>query len=144
MEAYESSAMIDADAASVWETLTEVERYPAWDSGVVSVDGTVAQGARLKLVSEANPKRAFALRVREIVPAKRMTWVGGMPLGLFRGVRTYSLEPQGAATQFRMREEYSGPLLRMIWRSMPDLQPSFDKFASGLKHEVERKEREDA
>ncbi len=32
-----------------------------------------------------------------------------------------------------MREEYTGPLLPLIWRSMPDLGPSFEQFASGLK-----------
>jgi hypothetical protein len=36
-----------------------------------------------------------------------------------------------------MREEYSGPMLGLIWRSMPDLQPSFDQFAAGLKKRVE-------
>jgi hypothetical protein len=36
-----------------------------------------------------------------------------------------------------MREEYSGPMLPLIWRSMPDLQPSFDKFAAGLKARAE-------
>jgi hypothetical protein len=30
-----------------------------------------------------------------------------------------------------------GPLLRFIWRSMPDLGPSFVQFAEGLKHRVE-------
>ena len=29
------------------------------------------------------------------------------------------------APHFTMREEYSGPLLPLIWRSMPDLGPSF-------------------
>jgi hypothetical protein len=60
-----------------------------------------------------------------------------MPLGLFRGVRTYTLAPVGAGTTFHMREEYTGPLLGLIWRSMPDLQPSFDRFAAGLKGRVE-------
>ena len=36
-----------------------------------------------------------------------------------------------------MREEYTGPLLPLIWRSMPDLQPSFDRLARGLKARVE-------
>ena len=31
-----------------------------------------------------------------------------------------------------MREEYSGPLVPMMWRSMPDLGPSFSQFADGL------------
>ena len=42
-----------------------------------------------------------------------------------------------APTRFTMREEYSGPLLPLIWRSMPDLGPSFRQFASGLKQRAE-------
>ena len=38
---------------------------------------------------------------------------------------------------FHMREEYTGPMLPLIWRSMPDLQPSFDEFAAGLKRRAE-------
>jgi hypothetical protein len=61
-----------------------------------------------------------------------------MPLGLFKGVRTFRLVQEGAATRFSMREEYSGPMLPLIWRSMPDLQPFFEQFASGLKARAER------
>ena len=63
---------------------------------------------------------------------------GGMPLGLFRGVRTYEVsEEADGQVAFRMREEYSGPLLPLVWRSMPDLGPSFQRFARGLKQRVE-------
>jgi hypothetical protein len=34
--------------------------------------------------------------------------------------------------------EASGPLLAMMWRSMPDLGPSFAQFANGLKKRAER------
>jgi hypothetical protein len=68
-----------------------------------------------------------------------MTWSGGMPLGLFKGVRTFTLSPQGnESTKFTVREEYTGPMLPMIWRSMPDLGPSFEKFAVGLKNRAEK------
>ena len=61
-----------------------------------------------------------------------------MPLGLFKGVRTFSLVPQlNGTTKFSMREEYTGPLLPMIWRSIPDLAPSFKQFADGLKQRAE-------
>ena len=53
-----------------------------------------------------------------------------MPLGLFRGVRTFTLAPEAnGTTRFHMREEYTGPMLPLIWRSMPDLGPSFEQFA---------------
>ena len=36
-----------------------------------------------------------------------------------------------------MREEFSGPLLALIWRTMPDMNDSFRQFARGLKERVE-------
>jgi hypothetical protein len=36
-----------------------------------------------------------------------------------------------------MREEYTGLLAPMIFRSIPDLGPSFTRFANGLKARVE-------
>jgi hypothetical protein len=76
--------------------------------------------------------------VTEFRPGRRMVWSGGMPLGLFRGVRTFTLAPQdGGATRFTVREEYTGPLLPLVWRSIPDLGPSFEQFATGLKQRAE-------
>jgi hypothetical protein len=67
-----------------------------------------------------------------------VTWVGAMPLGLFKGTRTYVLTPQpDGSVGFAMREEYTGPLAGLIGRSIPDLGPSFEQFATGLKHRVE-------
>ncbi len=103
---------------------------------VERVEGRLAEGEKIKVYSEANPGRAFPVKVAELTSGQ-MTWSGGMPLGLFKGVRTYRVVPEGDRTRFTMREEYTGPLLPLIWRSMPDLQPSFDKFARGLKARVE-------
>ncbi len=138
MRSYEASATIAAAPDAVWAILADGPGYAAWDSGVVRVEGTIAPGEKIKVVSEANPKRAFPVEVTEFEPGRAMTWAGGMPLGLFRGVRTFALTPEdGGGTRFTMREEYSGPMLPLIWRSMPDLQPSFDQFAAGLKARAE-------
>jgi hypothetical protein len=53
-------------------------------------------------------------------------------------VRTFTLTAADGGTEFVMREEFTGPMLPLIWRSMPDLQPSFDAFADGLARETER------
>ena len=105
---------------------------------MIRVEGAIAPQEQIKVVSEANPKRAFAVKVTEFVPGERMVWSGGMPLGLFKGVRTFTLTRDGTATRFVMREEYTGPMLPLIWRSMPDLQPSFEQFANGLKARAEQ------
>jgi hypothetical protein len=134
MKAYDANATIDARPEAIWAILTDAPGYPTWDSGVQGVEGTIAPGETIKVRSEANPGRAFPVKVTDFAPGERMTWTGGMPLGLFRGVRTFTLSPEGdGTTRFSMREEYSGPLLGLIWRSMPDLGPSFAQFARGLK-----------
>ena len=138
MRSYESSATIDASPDAIWAVLTDAPAYAAWDSGVERVEGTIAPGETIKVYSQANPGRAFPVKVTEYRPGERMTWTGGMPLGLFKGVRTFTLTPDGSGpTRFHMREEYTGPLLPLIWRSMPDLGPSFEQFARGLKARAE-------
>lgn len=139
MRYYESSASIAADPERIWSILVDAPHYADWENGVIRVLGTIAPGEKITVVSSANPKRAFPVTVTTFEPARTMVWSGGMPLGLFRGVRTYTLtpEPEGS-TRFHMREEYTGPVLPLIWKSMPDLQPSFDQFAAGLKTRAEQ------
>jgi len=138
MRAYEAESTIQAPPERIWEILTDAPQYPAWDSGVVRLEGRVAPGEMLSIFSEANPGRAFPARVVDFQPPRRMVWSGGAPLGLFKGVRTFTLTPDsGGRTRFHVREEYTGPLLSMIWKSMPDLGPSLQKFATGLKAKAE-------
>jgi hypothetical protein len=135
---YEASAVIRATPEAIWPILTDAAGYATWENGVARVDGRIAPGETIRVVSEANPDRTFPVTISAFDPPRSMTRSGGMPLGLFRGVRTFSLTPQGdGTTRFDVREEYSGPLLGMMWRSMPDLGPSFSAFAQGLKRRAE-------
>ena len=139
MKAYDATVEIGASPDTIWAILTDGPGYQAWESGVERVDGRIAPGEKITVRSHANPGRAFPVKVTEFDPGRRMTWSGGMPLGLFKGVRTFTLAAgTDGTTRFTMREEYTGPLLPLIWRSMPDLGPSFRQFADGLKDRAER------
>jgi hypothetical protein len=138
MKEYSSTALIEASPQAIWDLLTDAPGYPSWNPSVDRVEGTIAPGETIKVLVKVNPGRAFPVKVTEFKPAEKMVWSGGMPLGLFKGVRTYTLTPEGnGATRFTMREEYTGPLLPMIWRSIPDLGPSFEQFTTGLKTRAE-------
>jgi hypothetical protein len=139
MKSFEAGSEINATPDRIWAILVDGATYPDWDSGVLSVDGRIAPGETIKVVSAASPGRTFPVKVTTFEPTSQMTWSGGMPLGLFTGVRTFKLTPgSDGSTQFHVREEYSGPLLPMMWRSMPDLGPSFAQFATGLKRRAEQ------
>lgn len=129
---------IAAPAERAWALLADTAAWRTWNPTIVSIDGSVALGSRIRLVSKVNPKRAFSLTVTELAPPRRMVWADGMPLGLFKGVRTYEITPDGAgACTFSMSEVYSGAMAGMIAKSIPDLGPSFEQFADGLKAAAE-------
>jgi uncharacterized protein YndB with AHSA1/START domain len=137
MRSYEASSFIDSAPAHIWPLLTDTAAWPDWDSGVTKVDGRLGLGEKLTITVKANPGRAFPVKVVELLESERMVFRGGMPLGLFTGQRTYTLTPEGTGTRFTMREEYSGPLAGLIFKSIPDLSPSFRQFAQGLKLRAE-------
>ena len=101
------------------------------------LEGTITAHGKLKVFTTLSPGRAFPVRVTEFCPPQRMVWTGGMPFGLFRGIRTYTLTPVDGRVEFAMREEFSGLLAPLITRSIPDLQPSFDTFAAALQRQAE-------
>jgi hypothetical protein len=138
MRYYEATATISADPGTVWQVLIDGVNWPAWDSGVDELDGQIALGKKIKIRSQAAPGRSFPVRVTTFEPGRLLRFSGGIPLGLFKGVRTHTLTSQSdGTTVFHLREEYSGPLLGLVWRSMPNLGPSFTQFTEGLKRRVE-------
>ena len=56
------------------------------------------------------------------------------------GIRTYSLtpNPDGTATRYQMEEVFSGLMLPMVARRLPDFGPIFKQYAEDLKAEAER------
>jgi hypothetical protein len=136
---FHASRRIAAAPDRVWALLVDLPSWASWNPTIVSVEGDITPGGTVRLVAAVNRQRTFTLRVTELVPPRRMVWASGMPLGLFRGVRTYSLTPAGEeGTDFAMTEAYSGALAGLIGRSIPDLGPSFEAFADALKAAAEQ------
>ena len=136
---YEVHRSIDAPATKVWGLLTNAAGYADWNQAVVSIEGPIHQGERIRLVSVADPKRTFKLRVDEMTEPTRMVWSDGMPLGLFTGRRTYTITDTGdGRSEFTMTEAFTGPLAGLITKAIPDLTDSFDLFADSLKQAAEQ------
>lgn len=139
MKSFSVTTSIRATPERIWALLTDAPQYPAWNNTVSKIEGRIALGERITVHAKINPARAFPVKVVEFTPAKRMLWSGGMPLGLFKGERTFTLSPQpDGQVEFFMREEFSGLLSPLIARSIPDLQPAFDQFANDLKQAAQK------
>ena len=119
------------------DLLTDAEAYADWNPAVIQIKGPITVGNKVELVSIVNPKRTFKLNVAQMDAPNKMVWSDGMPLGLFKGERTYLLEGQDGGTEFSMTEEYTGLLAPLITKSIPDMTDSFTQFADGLKQGAE-------
>ena len=138
MTSYSATRTIKATPERVWGLLTDAAAYPDWNSTIISLEGDIALGENIKLVSTVNPKRAFKLSVTELDQPRKMVWADGMPFGLFRGVRTYTLTAvSDQQTEFTMEEVFSGLLEPLISKGIPDMTESFAEFADCLKNAAE-------
>ena len=138
MKSFSATTNIKASPETIWGIITDAPNYPAWEPWADKIEGTIAPGEKLTAYSKLSPGRGFAARVTEFVPGRKMTWTGGMPLGLFKGVRTFTLDPkEDGSTDFTLREEFSGPLLALFGGSIPDMTKAFEDFVAGLKARAE-------
>jgi hypothetical protein len=128
---------IRATAPAIWHILSDAKDFPRWNSTITRIDGDIRDGERLRL-HVPGTDRTFTPRVTGLVPNQRMTWTGGLA-PIFSGVRTFVLRPRAdGSTDFSMDERFSGVMLPLIARFLPDFGPVFASFASDLKREAER------
>ena len=129
--------MIRAGAERVWSLLTDAEGFPRWNSTVTAIEGQIREGQRLR-IHVPGTSRTFTPMVVGVVPNQRMTWTGGFA-PIFRGERVFRLTGRGdGSTTFAMQERFSGLMLPLIRRSLPDFRPIFERYAADLKREAER------
>ena len=138
MKIIEVRRQIAARPEAVWAILTNPARIVAGGLGVTRLDGRITAGQKIKLESTVAPGRVFRLTVEVCEAPGRMVWASGVPL-IFNGRRTFTLTATGESCEFHMAEVYQGLMLPLIWRSMPDMQPGFERFADGLQRLAEGK-----
>ena len=134
MKAFSVKTSISATPERIWAVLTDAAGYVRWNNTIEKVEGKIALGERITVRPKLNPGRTFPVKVVEFQLPCRMVWTGGLPLGLFKGERTFTLTPGvNGEVEFSMREKYTGVMAPLICRSIPDLKPAFDQFAEDLK-----------
>ena len=142
MKEYVTRAHIRATSEAVWAILTDGPRYREWNPEIIGIDGRIALGERIRAHVRLGDGavRAVGLRVSALDAPTRMEWVGGLPLGLFVGRRTFTLTPRPDGTELRLHLAMSGPLSPLILKSVGDRQPEIDRFTEALKTRAEASE----
>ncbi len=123
---------IQADKSIIWALLTNANDFPRWNSTVISIEGTIAQGEKIKLKAKLDPKREFKLKVKEFEADNRLVWGDAM------GNRVYTLKSIGNnLTNFSMTEKIGGPLFPLFAKMIPPFDQAFEQYAKDLKNEAE-------
>jgi hypothetical protein len=127
-----------AAADRIWNVLTDAAGFPRWNTTVSRIDGQIREGERLRLHVPGSD-RVLTPRVSDVVRKEHMTWSDGFA-PLFKGVRTFQLKScADGSTDFVMQEKFAGLMLLVVKRSLPDFGPIFERYASDLKRESERR-----
>jgi uncharacterized membrane protein len=129
--------LIAADVQTVWDVLSDIERWPRWNEGVrsVAVHGPVAPGTTFHW--KAGPG-TIKSRLAEVDAPRRIVWTG-VTLGI-RAVDAYSLEASDGGTLVRQGESWDGLLARLFRSRMErTLRSGLRDGLRSLKAEAERR-----
>lgn len=138
MKKFHAATSINASPETIWQILTDAPNYPNWDKTMKHIDGRIAPGEKVTFHTKLS-SQAFPVRVTTFEPGRKLVLTGGMPLGLFKSERTHTLtSDQDGRTTFHTEEIFSGLLLPLFGRNLPDLTENFQGFVAALKKEAEK------
>lgn len=126
------SIEIKSDTAIIWTLLTNVSDFPRWNSTIISIEGEIKEGEKIRLKVKLDPKRTFKIKVKKMNPEISMLWGDGNGSRAF----TLSKNPSGYIT-FKMHEKMGGLMFPFYADQIPSFDETFERFAADLKKEAE-------
>ena len=133
-----AEAEIAAPVETTWDVLSDIERWPAWNPDVKSVDleGEVTTGSVFRW--KAGPG-TITSTVERLERPNLIAWTG-TTLGGLRAHHVWHLEERNGKTHVRTTESFLGLLARILRRPLRKmLERSLGDGVRHLKAEVERR-----
>lgn len=125
------SIFIGSTAENVWGILTNAKGYPNWNSTIVSIEGEIVEGEKIRLISALDPSRAFKLKVKKMTINEKLVWGDAL------GERVYTLTKNDNGVLFNMTEKIGGLMFPLFAKKIPSFDESFEQFAADLKKAAE-------
>jgi hypothetical protein len=137
----ETSTDIAAPRWRVWQVLTDVDRYPAWNPFITSVDGALREGGKLRVRIEPPGRKAitFGPTVVALAQERELRWRGRLLIpGLFDGEHAFRLEERTGGCRFRQTERFSGVLVPLFGEGLLEAtRQGFEAMNAALKARAE-------
>ena len=136
MRTLEAGTLINARMSTVWDIITDSGNYTVWKSGITDIEGEVRNGSIIRVRTSTGGNRLYRIRVEQI-PGQVMTWTGGLPLGLYKNIRTFTLSNREESTHLRVSEDNTGPLAGFLATPAHDRQRSVNEYLQAVKARAE-------
>jgi hypothetical protein len=127
---------VAAPPERVWELVSGIERWPAWNRDVKSaaLEGALEPGSTFRW--KAGPGTIVST-LEKVEPLREIAWTG-KTMGI-AAVHVYRLEPRGGGTHVVSEESWAGlPVRLMRGRMAKQLQTSLEGGLAHLKAAAER------
>ena len=142
MAVYRTTFPVAASAQTVWDVLTDFDRYGEWNPSLPSIRGELRPGneVALTLGMPGRPSPKVKARFTQVEARRRLTWDGNAGADwLFAGHREFIIDEQPDATVLLTHvEDVRGvlfPVFRVVMGSA--IQRSHDEFNDALRTRCE-------
>ncbi|WP_324277799.1 SRPBCC domain-containing protein [Blastococcus brunescens] len=136
MRTIEHAVDIPASPATVWQVLTETDRYGEWNPFMTELSGRLAVGERLTVtIRPGERSMTFRPTVLAIEDGAFVRWQGRLLMpGIFDGEHELRLEatPEGS-TRFVQREVFTGLFVPVLRRALDDTEAGFAAMNAALR-----------
>ena len=144
MPTIKTAVDVAASPEMVWRVLTYFPDYPKWNPFLVSIQGSLSPGQRLKIQARLpqGHEYKFSPRVVKVIPATELRWRRWRLIeGVFDRELAFLIVPNGVkGVRFIQREHFSGLLAPLIMHFISEKTlKAFNLMNLALKRTAEAK-----
>jgi hypothetical protein len=142
MKQLHTEIQINASAQTVWNILTDFNKYPEWNPFIRSFQGDVSEGSQFTVVLQPPDSKPMTFKPTclKLVKDKEFRWLGRLWMpGLFDGEHIFELIDNGNhRIRFVQREKFKGLLVPLLWKQLDTgTRKGFELMNQKLKERAE-------
>ncbi len=148
MKEIKTHIKINASAREIWEILTDLENFSAWNPFITEASGDVKEGTKLSVHIQPPGSNGmnFKPKVTRVQKEREFRWLGHLFIpGIFDGEHIFELDPiDEGTTHFIHREKFKGILVPLLWNNLhTKTRQGFENMNRALKDQAEESRNED-
>ncbi len=134
---------INASASTVWDILSDFDKFPMWNPFMKKISGNLQEGANIEAFIQPPNSNGMTIKpkILEYQPGKKLRWLGILWIRkLFDGEHIWIIEEINEnKTLFVQKERFSGIFVPFGSTLLKNTKAGFEMMNHALKEEAEKK-----